>query len=73
MRYPTTETIEFMRKTYPTGCEVELVFMDDPQAPQPGTRGKVIMVDAMGTIHVAWENGSSLGVAYGSDICKIIK
>ena len=44
--------------------------MDDPQAPQPGTLGKVIAVDDIGTIHVAWATGSGLGVAYGQDSCR---
>lgn len=48
----------------------ELVQMDDPQAPQPGTLGKVIAVDDIGTIHVAWATGSGLGVAYGQDSCR---
>ncbi len=44
--------------------------MDDPQAPQPGTLGKVIAVDDIGTIHVAWATGSGLGVAYGQYSCR---
>ena len=54
MRTPSKETIEALRRAYPAGCTVELVQMDDPQAPQPGTLGKVIAVDDIGTIHVSW-------------------
>ncbi len=37
MRTPSKETIEALRRAYPAGCTVELVRMDDPQAP-PGDR-----------------------------------
>ena len=46
--------------------------MDDPQAPSIGTLGTVIGVDDVGTIHVNWDNGSSLGVAFGEDDCRRI-
>ena len=70
MRTPSKETIEALRRAYPAGCTVELVQMDDPQAPQPGTLGKVIAVDDIGTIHVRWDCGSGLGVVYGEDVCR---
>ena len=59
-----------LRGQYPIGCTVELIEMNDTQAPPPGTRGRVILVDDIGTIHVAWETGSGLGVAYGEDRCR---
>ena len=70
MKYPSKETVEALRRAYPAGCAVELVQMDDIQAPPPGTRGRVIAVDDIGTIHVAWSAGSSLGVAWGQDMCR---
>ena len=70
MRMPSKETVEALRRAYPVGCTVELVRMDDPQAPPVGTRGKVVYVDDIATIHVAWNTGSSLGVAYGQDRCR---
>ena len=70
MKYPSKETVEAIRRAYPAGCTVELVQMDDSQAPPPGTIGKVIAVDDIATIHVAWSTGSSLGVAYGQDKCR---
>ena len=39
----------------------------------PGCRGTVRFVDDMGTIHVSWDIGSSLGVVYGEDACKVTK
>jgi hypothetical protein len=65
-------TIDNMRIRFPRGCRVELLRMDDPQAPPIGTRGTVIGVDDIGTIHVSWDNGSGLGVAYGEDDCRRI-
>ena len=44
--------------------------MEDPQAPPIGTLGTVKAVDDIGTIHVAWDNGSSLGVVLGVDDCR---
>ena len=70
MRTPSKETIEGLRRAYPAGCTVELIEMDDPQAPKPGTLGKVVAVDDIGTIHIAWSTGSSLGVAWGQDSCR---
>lgn len=46
--------------------------MDDPQAPPVGTKGTVLGVDDVGSILVAWDNGSGLNVAFGEDICRKI-
>lgn len=66
------ETLERLRKKYPAGTRVELVKMDDVQAPPVGTLGTVRGVDDIGSIMVSWDNGSSLSVVYGEDICKVI-
>ena len=70
MRLPSKETIEALRRAYPVGCTVELLQMNDPQAPPPGTLGKVVAVDDIATIHVTWSTGSSLDIAYGQDRCR---
>lgn len=65
--------LENLRKEYPQGCRVELVRMDDPYRKlNPGEQGTVAGVDDIGTIHVEWDCGSSLGVAYGEDLCRRI-
>ena len=66
------ETVERLRYEFPTGCRVELLHMDDIQAPPAGTKGTVIGVDDIGSIMVRWDNGSGLSVAYGEDSCKKI-
>lgn len=70
MKFPSKEIVEQVRKNYPKGCRVELVKMDDVQAPPIGTRGTVLGVDDMASIMVAWDNGSGLHVVYGEDICR---
>lgn len=62
--------IESLRESFPAGSRVELVRMDDAQAPPIGTLGTVKAVDDIGTIHVAWDNGSSLGLVLGVDDCR---
>lgn len=64
------EVVERLKKQYPAGCRVELLHMDDSQAPPVGTKGTVIGVDDIGSIMVRWDNGSGLSVAYGEDICR---
>ena len=62
--------VEVLRKQYPPGCLVELVSMDDQSAPPKGIKGKVIHVDDIGGIHIAWETGSTLGVVPGVDMVR---
>ena len=69
MRFPSRETVERLRQKYPAGCRVELLHMDDPQAPPIGTMGTVIWVDDTGSIVVRWDGGGSLNVLYGVDEC----
>lgn len=67
MQFPKSATVEHMRKMYPVGTRVELLRMEDPQAPPIGTRGTVKGVDDTGSILVRWDNGSGLNVVYGED------
>lgn len=67
MRFPSEEEAARIRKEYPAGTRVELLEMDDFQAPPRGTKGTVMGVDDAGQILVAWDNGSTLNVVYGVD------
>lgn len=67
MKLPSKETVCRLRDLYPTGCRVELLRMDDLQAPPIGTLGTVRGVDDTGSILVSWDNGSGLNVIYGVD------
>ena len=57
MRFPSRQIVESLRKQYPNGTRVELVQMDDAQAPPIGTQ-------------VSWDNGSGLNVIYGEDVVR---
>ena len=72
MNFPSREIVEIVKKQYPAGTRVELVRMDDVQAPPPGTRGTVTGVDDTASIMVRWDNGSGLNVVYGEDVCRKI-
>ena len=73
MNFPSENTVKRIKAEYPEGTRVELVHMDDPYTKIPeGTKGTVLVVDDTGTIHVKWDNGSSLGIVYGEDSCKKI-
>lgn len=72
-KFPSKETVKQLRKQYPTGTRVELLRMNDPYSRlKPGDTGIVTGVDDIGTIHVNWDCGSSLGIAYGEDECRKI-
>ena len=70
MRFPNKAIIEHLRQTYPAGTRVELLQMDDAQAPPIGTQGTVTGVDDTGSLLVDWDNGSRLNVIYGVDRVK---
>ena len=69
------KTLQRLRTEYLEGARVELIHMNDPYNTKlhAGEKGTVVAVDDMGTIHVRWDCGSSLGVAYGEDSCRVIK
>ncbi|HEO4577930.1 TPA: DUF4314 domain-containing protein [Streptococcus agalactiae] len=70
MKMPTKETLELLRITFPKGCRVELLQMDDVQAPPLGTKGTVTGIDDTGSLLVDWDNGSGLNVIYGIDLVR---
>ncbi|MDO4651011.1 MAG: DUF4314 domain-containing protein [Eubacteriales bacterium] len=72
MRFPSREIVDRVREQYPAGCRVELLRMDDVQAPPIGTKGTVIGVDDTAAVLVKWDNGSGLNVVYGEDRCRKI-
>lgn len=67
MTFPDRATVDRIRAEYPPGTRVELLQMDDVQAPPPGTLGTVIAVDDTASLIVNWDNASSLNVVYGVD------
>ena len=67
-------TVKRLKEQYPVGCRVRLNHMNDPFRPElkEGALGTVLRVDDIGTIHVSWDCGSSLGVVFGEDSCTRI-
>jgi len=55
------------------GTRVRLVQTTDVYTQLPrGSEGTVILTDDMGTIHVKWDNGSSLGLIADEDDWEVI-
>ena len=67
MKFPNKAVVDHLRQTYPAGTRVELLQMDDVQAPPIGTLGTVYGVDDTGSLLVNWDNGSGLNVVFGVD------
>ena len=73
MHFPSKEQITVLRERYPRGTRVELLGMDDPQAPPMGTMGEILGVDDAGQLLVRWATGSSLSLIHGVDSFRIVE
>ncbi len=70
--YP--EMLKQLKEYYTAGTRVMLIRMSDPYTNlRQGDLGTVTMVDDIGTIHVNWDRGSMLGVAFDEDECRRIE
>ena len=57
-----------VKKKYPSGTRVVVDGMEeDPRPIRPGTKGTVLLVDDIGTVHCAFDNGRQLGLVPGVD------
>lgn len=70
MKFPNKKIVEQVRRQYPVGTRVELLHMDDVQAPPIGTKGTVTGIDDTASLLVAWDSGSHLNVIYGEDYVR---
>ena len=62
-------TVEIMRKQFPKGTRIVVDYMgNDPNPIAVGTKGTVIAVDDIGTLHCEFDNGRCLGLLYGEDV-----
>lgn len=59
---PSQDEIKTIATEFPKGTRVVNVKMVDPRPVPPGAIGTVIYVDAIGQIHVSWDNGSTLAL-----------
>ena len=63
MQFPNKAYLEQLRKQYPKGTKLQMITMRNEKYPgPPGTVGEVTHIDDMGSIHMKWENGSSLAI-----------
>lgn len=59
---------EGYKKAYPPGTRIMLLRMgDDPRPIEDNTRGTVMAVDDIGTLHCNFDNGRSLGIIPSED------
>ena len=70
MRMIRQNELDALRSQSPAGTRVELLQMDDVQAPPIGTKGTVAGIDDTGSLLVNWDNGSGLNVIYGVDLVR---
>ena len=55
------------------GNRVEIIQVDDPYTDlKPGDKGTVDFIDDAGTVHVNWDNGSTLGLLSSHDKWMVI-
>ena len=70
--FPSKEIVQALRKRYPNGTRVVLVRMNDSYTKlRPGDLGTVDFIDDAGSIFCVWDNGSTLGVAFGEDEIRL--
>ena len=63
MKFPNKAYLEQLRKQYPIGTKLQMITMRNEKYPvPPGTIGEVTHIDDLGSIHMKWQNGSSLAI-----------
>lgn len=73
MKFPNKEYLEQLRKRYPVGTKIQLISMRDEKYPiLPRTIGEVTHIDDLGSIHMKWQNGSSLAIIPEVDSFKVV-
>lgn len=65
--FPSREQVQALRERYPPGTMIQLTADMKGERLRAGDIGKVTHVDDIGTIHTAWQSGSSLGLIPGAD------
>lgn len=65
--------VDEIRKMYPSGTRIKLIYMNDLNSVPSGTKGTVDFVDDAGQIQMIWDNGRSLALIVGVDKFEKIK
>ena len=74
MKFPNKNYLAQLRNQYPIGTKIQLISMRDEKYPiLPGTIGEVTHIDDMGSIHMKWQNGSSLALIPEVDSFKVLE
>ena len=74
MKFSNKNYLAQLRKQYPIGTKIQLISMRDEKYPiLPGTIGEVTHIDDMGSIHMKWQNGSSLAIIPEVDSFKVLE
>ena len=73
MKFPNKNYLAQLRKQYPVGTKIQLISMrDEKYHILPGPIGEVTHIDDMGSIHMKWQNGSSLALIPEVDSFKVV-
>ena len=56
-----------------SGKRIKCISMNDPHPVESGEVGTVDLVDDMGTIHVNWDNGRTIGLVPEEDKYEIVE
>lgn len=68
------EFVKRLKEEYPKGARIVLDYMsNDPRPIDSGTKGTVICVDDIGTVHCNFDNGRRLGLIPGEDSFHLLK
>ena len=74
MKFPNKNYLEQLRKQYPVGTKIGLISVRNEKYPiLPGTIGEVTHIDDLGSIHMKWQNGSSLAIIPEVDSFKVLE
>ncbi|MFI3228473.1 MAG: DUF4314 domain-containing protein [Clostridia bacterium] len=73
MKFPSKQQVDKIKENFPVGTVIKLISMDDPYSQIPsGTVGEVTKVDDVGTLHMKWSNGSTLGIVPDEDDFQVL-
>ena len=65
--------LEQLRKQYPVGTKIQLISMRNEKYPVlPGTIGEVTHIDDAGSVHMKWQNDSSLALIPEVDSFRVV-
>ena len=73
MKFQNKNYLAQLRKQYLVGTKIQLISMRNEKYPiLPGTIGEVTHIDDMGSIHMKWQNGSSLALIPEVDSFNVV-